>query len=432
MIGNEERLLRPMFGRRWRVLRADAEVVHASADLDLYRSTDAGATFHFVARAGETWRDRALARTPLVSRLLRCGFHGLTPLPNGDMVAVVRGAILHRAAGADRFEVAHRIERGSRPLNVGLAPSGRLFFGEYFGNPDRAEVHVYGSDDGRSWEVAHTFPAGSIRHVHGVHADPYRGGVWVLTGDDDQESGLYWSDDDLATLEPVVSGTQRARAVAVLPRPEAGIVPTDTPGFELIRNVSVMGHEGRGWASHGEVSYQSCRVPQANLLGPEGAGFTIAQKRLGPGRIHHCMRWLGIASRSFDLLCERANSRVIDLDGSTLADRQVVQHWVAESAAAIEGARLMTLHAAWQIDQVGSSAARDSIAAIKFTVANVMLDVVDKAIQVHGALGVTDDTILSYFLRHERAARIYDGADEVHKTSLGRRLLRSRREQPVG
>ncbi|MEM1449969.1 MAG: hypothetical protein AAGI22_12710 [Planctomycetota bacterium] len=229
MIGNEERLIRPMFGRRWRVLHADAEVVHASADLDLYRSTDAGATFHFVARAGETWRDRALARTPLVSRLLRCGFHGLTPLPNGDMVAVVRGAILHRAAGADRFEVAHRIERGSRPLNVGLAPSGRLFFGEYFGNPDRAEVHVYGSDDGRSWEVAHTFPAGSIRHVHGVHADPYRGGVWVLTGDDDQESGLYWSDDDLATLEPVVSGTQRARAVAVLPRPDAVIVPTDTP-----------------------------------------------------------------------------------------------------------------------------------------------------------------------------------------------------------
>ena len=166
-------------------------------------------------------------------------------------------------------------------------------------------------------------------------------------------------------------------------------------------------------------------MPQANLLGDEGAGFVIAQDRLGPGRIHHCMRWLGIASRAFDMLCQRANEREIRPDGSTLADSQVIQHWVAECDAAIRGARLMTLHAAWRIDQDGPKAARDEIAAIKFTVANTMLDVVDRAIQVHGALGVTDDTILSYWYRHERGARIYDGADEVHKTSLGKRLLRS-------
>ena len=202
------------------------------------------------------------------------------------------------------------------------------------------------------------------------------------------------------------------------------IVPTDNPGFQLVRNVSVMGHTGSGHASHGEILYQSCRVPRSNLLGEEGAGFAIAQARLGPGRIHHCMRWLGIARRAFEMMCRRANERQIDLDGSKLADRQVIQHWAAELDAEIRSARLLTLHAAWTIDQRGAKAARDEIAAIKFTVANTMIKAVDTAIQVHGALGVTDDTVLSYWYRHERAARIYDGADEVHKTNLGRRLLR--------
>jgi acyl-CoA dehydrogenase len=132
------------------------------------------------------------------------------------------------------------------------------------------------------------------------------------------------------------------------------------------------------------------------------------------------MRWLGIASRAFDMMCTRANERVITPEGETLADRQVIQHWAAELDAEIRGARLQTLHAAWMIDTVGAKAARDEISAIKFSVANTMLHAVDTAIQVHGALGVTDDTILSYWYRHERAARIYDGADEVHKTSLGR------------
>jgi acyl-CoA dehydrogenase len=202
------------------------------------------------------------------------------------------------------------------------------------------------------------------------------------------------------------------------------IVPTDTPGFNLVRNVGVMGHVGSGHASHAEVIYQSCRVPQSNLLGSEGGGFVIAQERLGPGRIHHCMRWLGIAARSFDLMCARANERVIAPDGDTLADRQVIQHWAAELDAEIRGARLQTLHAAWMIDRYGAKAARDEISAIKFSVANTMLKAVDTAIQVHGALGVTDDTILSYWYRHERAARIYDGADEVHKDVVARHILR--------
>ena len=219
----------------------------------------------------------------------------------------------------------------------------------------------------------------------------------------------------MAVTDPDAPPHQRASMI---------LVPTDTPGFNLVRNVSVMGHAGGGHASHGEVIYQSCRVPRTNLLGPEGSGFLIAQDRLGPGRIHHCMRWLGIASRAFDMMCTRANDRVIDGDGGTLAGRQVIQHWAAELDAEIRSVRLLTLHAAWRIDQHGAKAARDEISAIKFAVANTMLKAVDTAIQVHGALGVTDDTVLAYWYRHERAARIYDGADEVHKTSLGRRILR--------
>ena len=202
------------------------------------------------------------------------------------------------------------------------------------------------------------------------------------------------------------------------------IVPTDNPGYNLVRNIPVMGHEGSDYASHAEILYQSCRVPQSNLLGPEGHGFVIAQERLGPGRIHHCMRWLGICRRAFDLMCSRANSRHIAPGGRTLATRQVIQHWVADSASEIQAARLMTLHAAWCIDNKGTKEARDEISMIKYMVANTMQRVVDRALQVHGGLGMTDDTILSYFYRHERAARIYDGADEVHKTSVGKRILR--------
>ncbi len=202
------------------------------------------------------------------------------------------------------------------------------------------------------------------------------------------------------------------------------IVPSDTPGFNLVRNIPVMGHEGSDYASHGEILYQNCRVPQSNLLGPEGHGFIMAQERLGPGRIHHCMRWLGICKRAFDLMCRRANERIIAPNGKTLASRQTVQNWVAESAAEIQSARLLTLYAAWRIDTVGAKEARDDISIIKWVVANTMNSVVDRALQVHGGLGMTDDTILAFFYRHERAARIYDGADEVHKTSFAKRLLK--------
>ena len=201
------------------------------------------------------------------------------------------------------------------------------------------------------------------------------------------------------------------------------IVPVPTPGFQLIRNISVMGDEGSDYASHAEVRYENCRVPQSNLLGQEGEGFTIAQERLGPGRIHHCMRWIGICERAFDLMCSYASRRELS-PGVLLGSRQNVQEWIAESRAEINAARLLVLQTANAIDRQGAAAVRKDISLIKFFVAGILQKVLDRAIQVHGALGLTDATLLSYWYRHERAARIYDGPDEVHKTVVARSELK--------
>ena len=201
------------------------------------------------------------------------------------------------------------------------------------------------------------------------------------------------------------------------------IVPLSTKGYRLVRNISIMGEAGDSYSSHAEVVYEGCRVPVTNLLGAEGSGFVIAQERLGPGRIHHCMRWIGICERSFDLMCKRAATREMS-PGKMLGQKQIIQMWIAECRAEIHASRLMVLHAAWKMEHEGAYAAREEISLIKFYVANVLQNVVDRAIQVHGALGMTDDTPLAHFYRHERAARIYDGADEVHKVVVAKRILR--------
>ena len=201
------------------------------------------------------------------------------------------------------------------------------------------------------------------------------------------------------------------------------IVPIPTPGFHLVRNINVMGDEGSDYASHAEVRYENCRVPQTNLLGKEGAGFAIAQERLGPGRIHHCMRWIGICERAFDLMCEYASRRELS-PGVLLGSRQTIQEWIADSRAEIDAARLLVLRTASKIDELGASSVREDISLIKFFVAGVLQKVLDRAIQVHGARGLTDATPLSYWYRHERGARIYDGPDEVHKTVVARGILK--------
>ena len=199
------------------------------------------------------------------------------------------------------------------------------------------------------------------------------------------------------------------------------IVPTDAPGLKRIRNVPTMGGDERFGFGHAEVIYDNCRVPATNVLGERGQGFLIAQARLGPGRIHHCMRWLGQARRAFDMMCERALQR--EAFGKKLASHQTVQNWIADSAAVMQAARLMTLHAAWVIDTQGASAARKEISLIKFYGAKVLHDVIDRAIQLHGGLGYSSDLPLEEMYRHARAARIYDGPDEVHRVSVARQIL---------
>lgn len=201
------------------------------------------------------------------------------------------------------------------------------------------------------------------------------------------------------------------------------IVPTATEGIEFVRNISIMGHAGGGWESHAEIQFHNVKVPLTNVLGADGEGFTIAQKRLGPGRIHHCMRWIGMCERSFDMMCQRASEREIAA-GVMLGEKQMIQNWIAECRAEINAARLLVQDAAHKIDTQGAYKTRSEISIIKFYCAQVLQKVVDCAIQVHGAKGVTDDTILAAYYRHERAARIYDGADEVHKSRLARSILK--------
>jgi alkylation response protein AidB-like acyl-CoA dehydrogenase len=251
----------------------------------------------------------------------------------------------------------------------------------------------------------------------------WMGTVAVPDGDDYVLSGRKWfaSAADGASFAIVMAVTDPN--AEPYRRASLFVVPTDTPGYRRVRNIPCMGHVGDDWASHAELVFENCRVPRANLLGTEGAGFAMAQARLGPGRIQHAMRWIGVCRRAWELMCRRAAFREL-APGEPLGSRQSVQNWIAECRAAIDAARLLVLNTAWTIDTKGLDAAREDISLIKFHVAGVMQEVVDRAIQTHGALGISDDTVLSWFYRQERAARIYDGPDEVHKAVVAKRILK--------
>lgn len=323
------------------------------------------------------------------------------------------------------------LEHGLVSEALGRSPLGHYVF--WCQAPDAGNVEILHSHgtDGQKARFLLPLVRGDIRSCFAMTEVDMPGSNPVMLettastdGDDFVINGHKWytTAADGADFAIVMAVTDPDAPVYA--RASMILVPTDTPGFNLVRNIPVMGHEGSDYASHGEILLESCRVPKANLLGPRGQGFVIAQERLGPGRIHHCMRWLGICRRAFDLMCRRANQRIISPTGKPLASRQTVQNWIAESATELAAARLLTLNAAWQIDRQGAADARDAISMIKFSVANTMGRIVDRALQVHGGLGMTDDTILAYFFRHERAARIYDGADEVHKTALAKRILK--------
>jgi acyl-CoA dehydrogenase len=238
------------------------------------------------------------------------------------------------------------------------------------------------------------------------------GGEWTIDGRKWFTSGYNGADVAIAMVVTDPEAAPHRRASMIL-------VPVRAPGFTGVRPVPVMGHSaGPG---HWEVTYEGVRVPEANLLGPRGDGFAIAQARLGPGRIHHCMRAIGSAERAFELMCRRANER--EAFGGPLGEKQFVQDFVATSRIEIDAARLMVLHAAWKMDTEGKRAARQQISMIKVVAAQMHQAVCDRAMQVHGALGMSDDVPLALMWRQGRWLRIADGPDEVHKQSIARREL---------
>jgi alkylation response protein AidB-like acyl-CoA dehydrogenase len=330
----------------------------------------------------------------------------------------------HGGAGLSLTEYAHMSEE------LGRSPLGHYLFNCQAPDVGNIEILIEFGTPEQQARWLEPLCAGTIRSCFTMTEPEFAGSNPVWLGTTARREGEEWVIRGHKWFSSSADGAALAICMAVT-EPEAEphrrasmiLVPTDTPGFELVRNVPVWGHAGSGYFSHGEVSYHGARVPQANTLGPAGSGFLIAQHRLGPGRIHHCMRWLGICERALDILCKHAVSREL-APGVPLGSKQMVQQWISESRAEINGARLMVLHAAWRIEQEGAPAAREDISLIKFTVARTMQRVIDRAIQALGALGTTDETPLAWWYAHERPARIYDGADEVHIESVARRILR--------
>src|SRR4051794_41633221 len=288
-------------------------------------------------------------------------------------------------------------------------------------------LHLFGTDEQKE-QWLQPLVAGEVRSFFSMTepevpgSDPTTlrtravrdGDDWVIDGHKWFSSGAEGAAFGIVMAVTDPDAAPHARATQIL-------VPADTPGVDVVRPVPVLGHAGRGWSTHCEVRYTGVRVPVANALGAEGAGFMIAQKRLGPGRIHHVMRWLGQMQRAFELMCRYSLER--QAFGSPLADKQTVQNWIADSAAEIQACRLMTLDAAHRIDQ--GDEARVEVSLIKFYAARVLHDVIDRAIQVHGARGLTDETPLGNMYALARGARIYDGPDEVHRMVVARRILKS-------
>lgn len=314
---------------------------------------------------------------------------------------------------------------------LGKSPYGHFVFNCQAPDAGNMEILIeYGTEEQKE-RYLKSLLAGKIRSCFSMTEPEFAGSnptmmgtTAIKDGDDYIINGHKWftSSADGAAFAIVMCVTN-PEAENRYQRASQIIVPTNNPGFNFIRNIPVMGEAGEGYASHAEIKYINCRVPKANLLGSEGAGFAIAQQRLGPGRIHHCMRWLGICERAFDMMCQRAATREL-APGKMLGHKQTIQNWIAECRAEINAARLMVLDAANKIDAEGSYAARQEVSLIKFYCASVLQKVLDCAIQVHGALGITDDLLLSYWYRHERGARIYDGADEVHKSRVAREILK--------
>ena len=322
---------------------------------------------------------------------------------------------------------------------LGTSPIAPLAFGNAAPDSGNSEIIALAGTPEQKDRYLHPLLAGDLKSAFSMTEPDTAGSdptllatTAVEDGEDWVISGHKWFSSNgsiadflivMAVTDPDARPHQRASMF---------ILDADTPGIRIVRDVATMEHPydsfGR-YGNHAEILYEDVRVPARALLGARGAGFLIAQQRLYPGRIHHCMRWLGVARRAFDMLCERSLYRYAH--GSTLSGHQSVQNWIADSAAEMQAARLMTLHAAWKMDTQGVLAARQDIAMIKYFGATVLHDVIDRAIQAHGSLGYSTDLPLEAMYRFARAARIYDGPDEVHRASVARQVLRGY-EPPAG
>jgi len=311
---------------------------------------------------------------------------------------------------------------------IGRSFIAQLLFGCQAPDAGNGEIlHLFGTDEQKQ-RFLEPLVSGATRSFFGMTEPEVAGSDPTLLRGRAVREGDEWVIDAHKWFSSGADGAGFG-VVMVVTDPDADphgrasmiLVPTDAPGYELVRRVSVMGHEGRGWGTHCETRFTNVRVPVSNTLGEPGDGFRIAQKRLGPGRIHHVMRWLGQMQRAFELMCSYALER--KAFGGPLAEKQTIQNWIAESAAEIQACRLMTLQAAHRLDD--GDEARVEISLLKFHAARVLNDVIDRALQVHGGLGMTDDAPLAVMYRMARGARIYDGADEVHKMVVARRILRA-------
>jgi acyl-CoA dehydrogenase len=315
---------------------------------------------------------------------------------------------------------------------LGTSPIAPLAFGNAAPDSGNSEILALAGSDEQKERYLYPLLAGDLKSAFSMTepdtpgSDPTQlrtravreGEEWVINGRKWFSSNGSIADFliVMAVTDPDARPHQRASMF---------VVDVDTPGVEIVRDVATMEHpiDSYGkYGNHAEIAYDNVRVPAGALLGAQGAGFLISQQRLYPGRIHHCMRWIGVAQRAFDMLCERSLYR--EVQGSVLAEKETVQNWIADSAAQMQAARLMTLHAAWVMDTQGAMAARKEISLIKFYGAGALHDVIDRALQIHGSLGYSTDMPLEAMYRYARAARFYDGPDEVHRQSVARQILR--------
>lgn len=313
---------------------------------------------------------------------------------------------------------------------LGQSPLGHFVFGCQAPDAGNAELlHLFGTEQQKE-KWLKPLVAGKIRSCFAMTEPHTAGSNPTLLDSTAELKNNQWCINAHKWFTTAADGASFTIAMVVT-NPDAQkhkrasmiIVGTDNPGYKLERNISVMGSEGHGYFSHAEVTFNQCQVPAENILGESGDGFALAQERLGPGRIQHCMRWLGIGKRAINLSKSYLMQRQIT-NTQVLAQQPLMQAQIAESLADLAAARLLVLQTAWNIDQNGFEKSKNMVSLIKFHTANVVQRVVDRALQSMGALGMTDDTVISFFYREERAARIYDGADEVHKIVAAKQFLK--------